>query len=133
MTDATGEFPADRLPDGWRVWSQERDGRVVLAFRPGTFDGSDYPAECLPTIYLSNGSRRRRPGAGGRTTDAWHVTLYLEPDVDCGTDRYDDRAAAIDGAVALAERFAHGEIDYRDAYQLPREAYFDALDRLTGE
>lgn len=124
-------FPSDRLPEGWQVWTQEHDGRVVLAFHPETFDGDAYPAECLPTIYLSTGSRRRRPGTG--TNDTWHVTLYLEPDVDCGTDRYDDRAAAVESAVATATRFAAGEIDYRDAYQIPRESYFDALDRLVGD
>jgi len=33
----------------------------------------------------------------------------------------------------LAERFADGEIDYRGAYQVPREGYFDELDELVGE
>jgi hypothetical protein len=122
----------DALPSGWTVWSDEPEGRSVLAYRPDVFEGRTFPAPCLPTIYVSNGSRRRRPGAGARETDEWHVTLFLEPEVEGPTERYDDREAAREAAVALADRFADGRLDYRACYQVPREAYLDELDRLTG-
>lgn len=135
MTDPAEDtgFPSERLPDGWQVWSRERNGRVVLAYRPDVFDGTDHPPECLPTIYLSNGSRRRRPGAGGQTSDEWHVTLYFEPDVAGETAVFDDRPTAVEETLDRAERFAEGTIDYRRAYQVPREGYFETLDRLVGD
>jgi len=80
---------------------------------------------------VTGGSPRRRPG--GADTDSWQVTLFLEPEIEAVSERYDDRATAIDGAIGHAERFAAGEIDYRELYQVPREAYFDRLDELTGE
>jgi hypothetical protein len=120
------------LPDGWRVWNREPSGRVILAYRPDVFDGDALPAPCLPTIYLTNGSRRARPGAGQYATDEWHVVLYLEPEVEAAAETYDDRSAAVDAAVDVAERFAAGEVDYRGAYQVPREGYFERLDELVG-
>lgn len=125
-------FESAPLADGWRVWNEESGGRTVLVYRPDVFDADRFPAACLPTIYVTNGSPRQRPGAAQRETDTWHVNLILEPDVEAETNRYDDRSAAVDGACDLAERFAAGEIDYRGAYQVPREAYFDKLDELTG-
>jgi hypothetical protein len=47
-------------------------------------------------------------------------------------ERYDEREDALEGSAALARRFAGGELDYRAAYQVPREAYLDRLDELTG-
>ena len=41
----------------------------------------------------------------------------------------DANAAA---AVDVAERFSAGDVDYRAAYQVPREAYFDRLDEYVG-
>lgn len=120
------------LADGWRVWNEEHEGRVILAYRPDVFDADQFPAACLPTLYVTNGSRRARPGAGQYETDEWHVTLFLEPEIEAESTRYDDREAAVDGARAAAERFARGEVDYRGAYQVPREEYFEALDELTG-
>ena len=120
------------LPDGWRVWNREPSGRVILAYRPDVFDGDALPAPCLPTIYLTNGSRRARPGAGQYATDEWHVVLYLEPEVEAAAETYDDRSAAVDAAGDVAERFAAGEVDYRGAYQVPREGYFERLDELVG-
>jgi hypothetical protein len=122
----------ERLPDGWTVWSDEPDGRSVLAYRPDVFDSRSYPAPCLPTIYVSNGSLARRPGAGGVETDTWHVTLFLEPDVEGPTETHGAREAAVDAAVALADRFDAGDVDYRSLYQVPREDYLDRLDELTG-
>lgn len=118
------------LPTGWQCWHEERD-RVILAYRPDVFDSKAFPAPCLPTIYVTSGSPRRRPG--GSDTDTWQVTLFLEPEIEAVSENYEDRAAAIDGAIDHAERFATGEIDYRALYQVPREAYFDRLDELTGE
>lgn len=119
------------LPGGWRLWNEEPDGRVILAFRPDVFDADRFDPACLPTIYLSNGSRRRRPSAGAATTSDWHVTLFLEPEVEAEETVHDDRTAGVAAMLDLAERFADGEIDYRDVYQVPRERYFDELDELV--
>lgn len=120
----------DSLHSAWVVWNEEQ-GRIVLVFRPDVFDGGELPAACLPTIYVTRGRRDRRPG-GQRVGDDWHVTLSLEPDVDCGTETFDSRQAALSGAVLLADEFANGTLDYRSEYQVPREDYFDRLDELTG-
>jgi len=123
------------LPAGWRLWNEEPGGRAILAFRPDVFDGDGFPEACLPTIYLTNGSRRARPGAGGRETDEWHVVLYLEPEIEvrAAAETHDDRDRAVAAALDLAERFAAGGIDYRAAYQVPRGAYFERLDDLVGD
>ena len=121
------------LGDGWRVWNAE-DDRVILAFRPDVFDGTDFPPACLPTIYVTRGRRTRRPeGNRNLPPDApWMVTLFLEPDVDRSPEAHDSRADALDTAVELTRRFSAGELDYRALYQVPREAYFEKLDELTG-
>ncbi|NHN65066.1 hypothetical protein G9463_17405 [Haloarcula sp. JP-Z28] len=113
------------LPDDWTVWN-ETDEKLILAYRPDVFDSEQFPAPCLPTIYLTRGKRTRRPGAD-RTGESWYVTFYLEPEVERDAD-----SAAVEGAVALATRFADGELDYRSLYQVPREAYLAKLDDLTG-
>lgn len=131
MTDA-----AD-LPEGWVVWADEEDGRTVLAYRPDVFDGSTFPAPCLPVCYLTHGARTRRPGQNptDRTTDDdWFVTLYLEPDVHVDdVHRVGTRDEAEAVAADLTRRFAAGELAYRDAYQVPRDRYLDRLDELTGD
>jgi len=119
------------LPDGWRVWSESND-RLILAYRPDVFDGAGYPAPCLPTIYVTRGQRDRRPGPERSRPEEWFVTLYLEPDVSHERPASDDREAALDDALEVARAFAEGEFDYRAMYQVPREAYLDELDRLTG-
>lgn len=123
---------AATLPDGWELWNEEPDGRVILAYRPAVFDADAFPAPCLPTLYVTDGSRRARPGAGQRRTDEWHVTLFLEPEVEVTSVTHDDRASALAAAVDLAASFAAGDVDYRAAYQLPREDYLAKLDELTG-
>ena len=123
----------ESLPSGWTVWD-EADARCVLVYRPDVFDGDEFPAPCLPTIYLTRGRRSRRPGprrASG-TEGSWFVTLFFEPEVERDPERFETRAAAVAGTVALAERFADGEVDYREYYQVPREDYFGKLDELTG-
>lgn len=120
----------DSLGDDWVVWSDETE-KVILTYRPDVFDGSTFPAACLPTIYLTRGKRDRRPG-NTRLGTEWHVTLFLEPDVDDGSTSYVDRASAIDGAVSLARSFTAGDVDYRELYQVSRTDYLDRLDELTG-
>jgi hypothetical protein len=120
----------ENLPDGWTLWNEEAGGRAILAYRPDVFDADTFPAACLPTIYVSPGSPRRRPGA--RTDDGWTVTLYLEPEVDARVEAVDTREAGVAVALDLARAFAAGEIDYRAAYQVPRADYFDRLDELVG-
>ncbi|AUV83966.1 hypothetical protein C2R22_11715 [Salinigranum rubrum] len=123
----------DDLPAGWQVWADEHEGRSVLAYRPDVFNTKDFPAPCMPTIYVTNGSRKRRPGASQVPTDTWHVSLFLEPEVEAPAERYDSRAEAVAGATDLAARFVRGGVDYRDLYQVPREEYLDRLDELVGE
>lgn len=122
----------DGLAAGWEVWSEE-ETKVVLTYRPDVFNTADYPAPCLPTIYLTKGKRGRRPGRPRPTaTDPWYVTLYLEPEVDHGQESFDSRDAAHERAVELSDAFAAGDVDYRDLYQVPRPDYFAKLDELTG-
>ncbi|WP_424004724.1 DUF5820 family protein [Haloarcula salina] len=118
------------LSADWTVWN-ETEEKLILAYRPDVFDTERFPAPCLPTIYLTRGRRTRRPGAE-RTGQDWYVTLYLEPEVERDADSYETRDAAVEGAVDLANRFAEGSLDYRSLYQVPRDAYLDELDDLTG-
>lgn len=120
------------LTEGWEVWSVEST-KAVLAFRPDVFDSHEYPAECLPTMYVTKGQRGRRPGRDvPDPDDAWYVTLYLEPEVNLDQRAFDTKEAAIAGSETLATEFSRGEIDYRDLYQVPRPDYFEQLDELTG-
>jgi len=120
------------LADGWEVWNVE-ERKAVLTYRPSVFDSDEYPAPCLPTIYVTKGKRGRRPGRDvPGPDDPWYVTLYLEPDVSHDQVQYDSREAAVDGAVDLAGRFDRGDVDYRSLYQVPRPDYFEKLDELTG-
>ena len=122
----------EALPEAWTVWNEEVGGRVVFVYRPDVFDADAFPAPCLPTIYVTNGSRANRPGAGQYETEEWHATLFAEPEIELTNETRDSREAAIAAAVDVAERFAAGEIDYRAAYQQPREAYLAELDERTG-
>ena len=123
----------DGLAAGWQVWN-DRDDKVVLVYRPDVFDARAFPAACLPTIYVTQGRRSRRPGTDPRSRpgNSWYVTFFLEPEVERDAERYNDRAAAIAASEELAERFASGDLDYRSLYQVPRETYLDRLDQLTG-
>jgi hypothetical protein len=122
----------DGLADGWEVWTDGGE-KAVLVYRPDVFDSDEFPPPCLPTIYVTKGRRSRHPGNPTRPSDPWYVSLYLEPEVDRDGGKYDSREEAEAGARDLAARFAAGEIDYRDMYQVPREDYFRKLDDLTGE
>jgi hypothetical protein len=123
----------NELAAGWEIWSEE-EGKIVLVYRPDIFDGGEFPPACLPTIYLTRGRRRRRPGTDPRSRpgEQWYVTLFLEPDVERDAETCADRAAAIATAEEIAARFARGALDYRSLYQVPREDYLDRLDELTG-
>lgn len=121
----------ESLPAGWDVWSDGEE-KAVLVYRPDVFDGAAFPAPCMPTVYLTKGRRRRKPGREVRPEDPWYVTLFLEPDVSGDERSFDDRGEAERAACDLAAAFSRGEIDYRGLYQVPREAYFERLDELTG-
>lgn len=121
------------LADGWVVWSDEDDGRAVLAYRPDVFDADSFPAACLPTLYLTHGRRSRRPGQNPESSvDDWFVTLALEPEITLEQRRFESRADAVDCARSLARQFADGDLAYHDVYQVPRERYLERLDELTG-
>jgi hypothetical protein len=125
----------EELPDGWEVWNAEPGGRVVLAFRPDVFDGSDYPPACLPTVTVGPGaSPDGRPDPQARSGE-WHVALYLEPDVRLRSldAAFTDRDAAVEQAVAVAREFVAGAVDVRGAYAEPREAYLDQLTTLLDD
>ncbi|GGI99055.1 hypothetical protein GCM10008995_06150 [Halobellus salinus] len=140
---SNGDLSADDSPDdgsgapdpppGWTVWNDEPRGRRILVYRPEVFnEANDLPAPCLPTILVSNRSRAPRPGASRVRTDTWRAVLTLEPEVEAVTEAYDTRAAAVEGANDIASRFAAGAVDYRAAYQVPREDYFERLDEVIG-
>jgi hypothetical protein len=131
--DGAADDAPERPPSGWTLWNDEPQGRRILVFRPDVFnEQNDLPAACLPTIMISNGSRARRPGASQVPTTTWHVVLTLEPEIEAVAESYDSREAALAGANDLARRFADGDVDYRAAYQIPRETYFERLDEVVG-
>lgn len=122
----------ERLAPGWVVWNEEPSGRVVLAYRPDVFDTDAFPAACLPTITVAPGSSPDQPIGRRERSSSWYVAFYLEPLVRVraldGT--FDSRSAAVDRAVSLARSFSDGEVNYRDAYQVPRDTYLDKLDEF---
>ncbi|UPV74513.1 DUF5820 family protein [Halorussus limi] len=135
--DSAGrDEPADAdLPDGWTVWNEEPGGRVIFAYRPDVFDADQFPAACMPTLYVAAGAPNRPASEAeyGRT-NVWRVEFFLEPEVELVPARtLDTREEAIEEARGLADEFAAGELDHRGAYQVPREKYLDELDDLTGE
>jgi hypothetical protein len=122
------------LPEGWTVWNDEAGGRQVLAYRPDVFDTEQFPPACMPTLYVAAGAPNRPASeAEFDPTEVWRVEFFLEPEVEATSARtFDTREEALEGARELAAEFARGDLDYRDAYQVPREAYLDELDELTG-
>lgn len=126
-------MPFEELADGWERWNEE-EYKLVLTYRPDVFNSNDFPAPCLPTIHVTKGRRDRRPGRNTPDpSDTWYVQLYLEPEVTDEEQSFADRERARETAVELAEQFAAGDVDYRDLYQVPRPAYLDRLDELTGQ
>lgn len=124
--------PLDDLPSGWQVWAAEDGGRIVLAYRPDVFNGEAFPPACLPTATVAPGASPDSHPERRANSGQWHVAFYLEPDVRVRAVEasFGDRDDALEAAVATAERFAAGEVDYRGAYQEPRTAYLDRLDEL---
>jgi len=124
----------DGLPSAWTVWNQEPAGQTILVYRPDQFDTERFPAECLPTITVSTRPPDERLPRT-RSDDAfWYSSLTLEPDVrlrDCD-QQCESRETALETALETARRFDDGALDYRSAYQVPRDAYLDALDDCTG-
>ena len=122
-------------PEGWTVWNDEPDGRRILAYRPDVFDAESFPPACMPTLHVAAGAPNR-PAAEAElgSPSVWRVEFYLEPAVELSNPRtYDSREAALEGAYELAAAFVRGELDYRKAYQVPRDAYLSELDELLGE
>jgi hypothetical protein len=122
------------LPAGWRVWNEDDAGTAILVYRPDVFDSQQYPAPCLPTIHLTRRPPEQRKRRSNSAPGGWYVSLTLEPEVrvrdaDASFDARDD---AVAGAIDLAERFDAGDVDYRGAYQVPRDDYLAELDELTG-
>jgi hypothetical protein len=133
-TDEDSGPSDEELPEGWTVWNDEPGGRRILAYRPDVFDTEQFPPACLPTLYVAAGAPNR-PAAEAElgTTDVWRVEFFLEPDVTLVPARtHDTREEALAGARELADQFARGDLDYREAYQVPRDEYLDELDELTG-
>jgi len=129
MTDWSG------LPEGWRVWNEADEGRAILVFRPDVFDTQQYPPECMPTLYVSQRPPQERlPRLEAERSD-WYVALRLEPEVQVKTvgGRHESREVAVAEAVEIASAFAAGEVEFRDAYQVPRDEYLDALEELVGQ
>jgi hypothetical protein len=125
---------ADALPEGWEVWNEEPGGRVVLAYRPDVFDSEAFDPACLPTMTVAPGPSPDRPPAHRSRTTGWHAVLYVEPEVRLtARGGFEDRETALAGAVEIAARFEEGELDYRAAYQRPREPYVERLEELTGD
>lgn len=125
---------APEPPAGWTVWNEEPGGRLILVFRPDVFDTEAFDPACLPTLSVGPGASPDAPPERRAASGSWYVALYLEPEVRVRDSdaAHDDREAAVEGALEIAERFAAGAIDYRAAYRRPREAYLDRLDALTG-
>lgn len=123
---------ADALATGWQVWHEEDGGRLVLAYRPDVFDSAAFPPACLPTITAAPGDSPDQLAEQRARSTAWYRAIFLEPTVRVreADARYETRDDAVAGARELADRFAAGEVDYRGAYQQPREAYLDRLDEL---
>lgn len=123
------------LPGGWKLWHEEPNGRVILAYRPDIFDSNSYPPACLPTIAVGPGSTPDAPPERRAASGDWHVALYLEPDVRARDldAAYPTRDAAVQGAIEVARQFTAGQVDYRSLYQVPRDAYLAKLDTLIHE
>lgn len=123
----------DALGDAWTVWDHEPGNRLILAYRPDVFDGSDLPAACLPTIYVREGQQDLRhagPQPASGTEGSWTVTLFLEPEVSDRIGSCVSFEAAMELAVETATAFSNGELDINGMYQLPREDYLERLHAL---
>ena len=125
MTDVT-------LPSGWTRWHSGNDGTVIWTFRPDIFDGTSYPASCLPTVTVKRERQRGprgRPRSGGHDA-SWCAELRLEPDVLLDRKTLRDRTKALDAARSLATAFSANELSFDNAYQDERQQYLHKLAEL---
>jgi len=107
----------DSLGEDWVVWSDEgREGRTRLP--PGRLRRRRVPRTPVSRRSTSPAASETGDPAVGASGADWYVTLALEPEVTRDADAYEDREGAVAGAVALAEAFAAGEVEYRDLYQV---------------
>ena len=117
------------LPAGWEVWSVESQGPTVLVYRSDIFDTSAFPAECMPTMFVSQ-FRDPRKGPTPASENPWQVELRLEPAILLASQQADDREAAIAAAMDLGSAFINGEFDIYAAYGEPRECYLAKIESL---
>ena len=124
----------ETLPESWEVWNKDPSGSVILVYRPDVFDSHRFPAACLPTIQVAQRPPTERKRRAAAEYDDWYVSLVLEPEVRVKDEdeTFDTHGAAVEGAIELAARFDDGDVDYREAYQVPRDEYLEELDELTG-
>jgi hypothetical protein len=122
------------LPSGWEVWNEEPGGQVILAYRPDVFDTRSFHPACMPTIAIDRGVGPNQAPERRLRSESWYVAFYLEPLVRVRRcdEVFESRDGALEGATEVAGRFAAGEIDYREAYQVPRDDYLTELDALVG-
>ncbi|WP_232685951.1 DUF5820 family protein [Halobacterium zhouii] len=125
----------ETLPESWEVWNEDPGGSTILVYRPDVFDSHQYPAPCLPTIQVAQRPPTQRKRRATTEYDSWHVSLALEPEVRVKDEdaTFDTHGAAVEAAIELAARFDDGDVDYRGAYQVPRDEYLERLDGLTGD
>ena len=126
------EMPSPDLPDGWVRWHDGPDGVLIATYRPDVFDGTRFPAACLPTLSVKpkrDRGRRGRPTRAGREAE-WTTELILEPDVVVDRTDHRDRDGAVAEAYRLAQAFVNGHLEYRAAYDVPRDRYLAQLDGL---
>ncbi len=123
------------LADGWEIWNNEPQGRIILAYRPDIFNTTDFPAACLPTITIAPGPSPNAPPDHRQASSTWHVVLYLEPRVRVTKKdtTVATRPEAIEQAISLSHEFTDGQIDFTDAYIDPRLDYIMKLNQLTEQ
>lgn len=123
----------EALGTGWQIWTHDSE-IIVLVFRPDIFDGDNLPAECLPTITVTQGVQTRRPKYETATSEnsPWTVLLYLEPDVSTQPILCDTRENALIQASTLSQTFSAGAIPIRELYQVPRHHYLDTLEDVIA-
>ena len=117
------------LPAGWTVWHERPDDLCILAYRPDIFDGSEFPAACLPTITIKPARTR---GPRGRPNPAeiatsWVTVLTVEPDVEIVRTVGETRSTAINAGIEFSQAFSNGSLDIEGAYTDPHEQYLETL------
>lgn len=108
------------IPEGWIIWSEE-DG-VVICYKPDIFNGTNFPAVCIPTISMVESDR-----------EGWRVSFYIEADVEARRlgKEFRNYKEAVDYIMELAEEFNRGNFNLRDFYAKGdvREKYVSKLEK----